>query len=171
MMMLHCDIFKMFKKVRLDILALQEKTPADVEHPLGKVSDGTDSNGERSAAEAKGDLGSQVELRARVETSMQRAESTLAEVKRRVQSELEALDEKIAGGRPQKSGTARTAPGLATQSTTRTTSKSNSAPEDDEAAKREVDDLIRGSKTLDDLLRDVEMDLEQTSLAERPPAA
>merc|ERR1719487_1201810 len=97
MMMLHCDIFKMFKKVKRDILALQAGSPGGAVHPWRDASDGAESNAEKSAPwpETPRDPASQTELRTRVESSIQRTESTLSEVKRRVNKELGALEERI----------------------------------------------------------------------------
>jgi voltage-gated sodium channel len=167
MMMLHCDIFKMFKKVRMDIMALQERTPISVEHPWPKESDSAEPNGGSKAPETQADQPSQSELRTRVEGSIHKAESTLAEVRRRVNLELDALEEKL------ESSSRAVVRG---NSKSRLSSGSTAPPADrrpldsDEAERCEVEDLIRGSKTLDDLLRDVETDLEQANLNGQLPA-
>merc|ERR1719310_771114 len=98
--MLHCDIFKLFKKVKMDILALTERTPTQVEQPWTKESDGIEPDKERSVPETQvspastnvPEATSQAELRARVDDSLRKAESTLAEVQQRVSRELDALD-------------------------------------------------------------------------------
>jgi voltage-gated sodium channel len=172
MMMLHCDIFKLFKKVRMDILALTEQTPTRVQHPWGKESADVEPNGERSAPE--GQLSpastsvpdtqvyqpSQTELRARVEDSLHKAESTLAEVKRRVSKELDVLEDQI-GSRVPAARRSKDAPSRApfSRDPTSTTAGNRAPLDDDEPERLEVEDLIRGSKTLEDLLRDVETDL------------
>lgn len=157
----------------MDILALSDRTPTQVEQPWPKGSDGIEFDKEASAQEiqvspASTDVpegASQAELRARVEDSLRRAESTLAEVQQRVSKELDALDEQV------KSLPARSANNDDSRYVaSRTTLNQNNIDQPpsesgDEAEKKEVDDLIRGSKTLDDLLRDVETDLKSV---ERP---
>jgi hypothetical protein len=188
MMMLHCDIFKMFKKVKQDIMALTDKTPVRVTQAWGsdpplarKEADGERSAQEIQVSPASTSVpdtqvypGSQTELRARVEDSLHKAESTLAEVNERVSKELLALEAKI-GSRLKGDGTragsfvngdvtpANAANGM-TRASTRQTFSGNrppSEPDDDDPEKGEVEDLLRGSKTLDDLLRDVETDLNE----------
>jgi Ca2+-binding EF-hand superfamily protein len=172
MMMLHCDIVKMFKKVTNDVSAMLECTPLAVEQPWGKGSDGegpngakSEPNGAKSAPEIQVDPAGQAELRARVEGSISKAESTLAEVKRRVGSELDALEAKISSSADKRIQSARAVPGSLANTKIAQTALPGGVlyePPADELRdpdSGDVDDLIRGSKTLDDLLNDVETEI------------
>jgi voltage-gated sodium channel len=196
MMMLHCDIFKMFKKVKRDILALgpedltvkrdilalQAGSPGGAVHPWRDASDGAESNAEKSAPwpETPRDPASQTELRTRVESSIQRTESTLSEVKRRVNKELGALEERIwsssrSSGAPRKTWpTAEHRVSNSKDSLAMPGTPPNGPMGDQlqlgRQTEADVEDLIRGSKTLDDLLDDVEADLTRAGELERPPA-